>query len=267
VLSGTFAFTNNFTGRSVTFTNNELGAFYTNQVRTALASTNDFFLGTSDVFLSKYNPEINACAQCHNHRGASWTSSARPPHHSLQYNMLLGTVGEIASGTPNFPGTHSRLEKQCVTCHMERSPAQHGSPPIAAVTGHTFRVESYESCAPCHKDAATARGLTELVATGTSIYVQNVKALLDLWAVTRAPAALSSKYGARAWEYTAPGSLSSGGAGPTAAEQGQIPDRIKKARFNLYLVLYDGSGGVHNPHYARHLLDVASAWVEQELNE
>ena len=26
-----------------------------------------------------------------------------------------------------------------------------------------------------------------------------------------------------------------------------IPDNIQKARFNLYLVLYDGSLGVHNP--------------------
>ena len=55
--------------------------------------------------------------------------------------------------------------------------------------------------------------------------------------------------GRRAWEYTMPGALSPGGPGPNAAEQTLIPDNIKKARFNLYLVLYDGSFGVHNPDY------------------
>src|SRR6185295_12922875 len=63
---------------------------YTNQLRQVLTSTNDYFLTTADTFTNKYNPNVNLCAQCHNHRGASWTSSSRAPHHSPQYNMLLG---------------------------------------------------------------------------------------------------------------------------------------------------------------------------------
>ena len=47
----------------------------------------------------------------------------------------------------------------------------------------------------------------------------------------------------------------------------QIPDNIKKARFNLYLVLYDGSYGVHNGPYAFTLLDSARNWVQEELNK
>jgi hypothetical protein len=46
-----------------------------------------------------------------------------------------------------------------------------------------------------------------------------------------------------------------------------VPDNIKKARFNLYLVLYDGSYGVHNPAYSQLLLDAAEDWVAQELYE
>jgi hypothetical protein len=76
---------------------------------------------------------------------------------------------------------------------------------------------------------------------------------------------LSTKYGARSWEYSTPGELSSGGAGPTAAEQALIPDTIKKARFNLYIVKYDGSYGVHNGPYAVSLLESARLWVEGEL--
>lgn len=57
--------------------------------------------------------------------------------------------------------------------------------------------------------------------------------------------------------------MSSGGSGPTTAEQNQyVPDEIKKARFNLYLVFYDGSFGVHNAPYDIELLSAANAWVE-----
>jgi hypothetical protein len=78
---------------------------------------------------------------------------------------------------------------------------------------------------------------------------------------------LRTKYGPLAWEYTVPGALSTGIAGPTTAEQVQIPDNIKKARFNLYLVLYDGSYGTHNGPYAFTLLDSARNWVQLELNQ
>ena len=42
---------------------------------------------------------------------------------------------------------------------------------------------------------------------------------------------------------------------------------IRVNRFNLYLVLYDGSYGVHNAPFAVTLLDTAANWVEEELNK
>src|SRR4029434_352143 len=87
---------------------------YPAQLRNPVSSTKDFYLSTSDEFLDKYDPTIHICAQCHTHRGASWTSSSRPPHHSPQYNFLLGTVGELETGqAPNDPATHAFLSKQC----------------------------------------------------------------------------------------------------------------------------------------------------------
>src|SRR5208282_5937331 len=67
------------------------------QLRNPLASMKDYYMPASGAFTNYYNPNINICAQCHNHAGASWTNNAREPHHSLQYNMLLGTVGELES--------------------------------------------------------------------------------------------------------------------------------------------------------------------------
>jgi hypothetical protein len=40
---------------------------------------------------------------------------------------------------------------------------------------------------------------------------------------------------------------------------------ILKARYDLYLVLNDGSFGVHNPAFAQELLLAAESWLYQEL--
>ena len=261
------------------WTNVLTGARYTNQVRQALTSTNDFFLTTSDNFQAKYNPHINTCAQCHNHRGAAWTETARAPHHSPQYNMLLGTVGLLPAGIKSGPAAHAgtkfladqsgrlfSVTNQCVSCHMQKTAFQPGPPQIAPGAGHRFEVTTYESCAGCHGSGANAEGLVVFASGVFSNRIQQVKRALDTWAATKAPPGLYATYGTRAWEYTTPGDLSPGGPGPSSAEQGLIPDNIKKARFDLYLVLYDGSFGTHNGPHAMTLLDSAENWVQEELN-
>ena len=246
------------------WTNVVSGAVTTNQLRYPIASTNDFFLSTSATFTNRY--DINVCAQCHNHRGANWndpnstSDTSRPPHHSPQYNMLLGTVGELAPGLPPWRASHGTLiEKQCVGCHMAKE--GDGSDAHPEFAGHTFRVESLNVCTECH-------GNPELLVTfatmAISSQMQTLKGSLDLWATTKAPESLR-KYGVRAWEYTNPGEFSSGGSGPNNSEQEQIPDNIKKARFNLYLVKYDGSFGVHNGPHTVSLLESARNWVQLEL--
>jgi hypothetical protein len=240
------------------------------QLRNPVASTNDYFMSTNGTFLSQYNPQINICAQCHNHAGASWTNNAYEPHHSLQYNMLLGTIGELESGlAPYQPGSHALLiTNQCAGCHMQRTPFVSQTQP--AVTGHSLKVETYAVCLPCHDLSESL--MAENVAfvqndVFKSYWIQNVINYLNLWAATKAPASLWSKYGNLAWEYTTPGSLSLGGPGPDATEQTQIPANIRMARFNLYVVQNDGSFGVHNPEYAITLLEAAEDWIEEELDQ
>jgi hypothetical protein len=114
------------------------------------------------VLTNKYNPTINVCAQCHNDRGAAWTDTSRSPHHSPQYNMLLGTVGELATGpTPGYPSTHSRLEMQCAECHMQTATNN--------ASGHTFAVASDQLCFNCHSDPA---GLVQFVSNDVSNQIQ-----------------------------------------------------------------------------------------------
>ena len=264
VLNGVYMFTNQLTGVGVVISNTQLGAVYTNQLRNPFGSTINYSM-TNGTFASQYNPNINLCAQCHNDRGASWTNWTYPPHHSLQYNMLLGTVGELASGLPpNLPATHSQLEQQCAACHMQTAPYQSAAQP--AITGHSFQVQLYNVCTPCH-GSGQGQGLVELMNTIVSNEVSQVVGSLDQWATNASPPALRS-YGTLAWEYANPGGLSSGGPGPTnAALQALIPVNIQKARFNLYSVYNDGSGGVHNPFYILTLLDTAQTWVQGELNK
>ena len=253
VLNGVVTFTNSLTGNAAVITNNLLGLFYTNQLRCALASTNDFVLTTSDVFTNKYDPTINVCAQCHNDRGSAWTDTSRSPHESPQYNILLGTVGEFTTGpSPGLPATHSRLEMQCAECHMQTT---------NDFSGHTFEVATYQLCFNCHSDPTS---LVQFVTNTIASQIQQTKSYLDLWATTVAPAGLE-KYGTFAWEYTTPGDLSPGGSGPSTADQALVPDDIKKARFDLYLVLYDGSYGVHNGPYDIQLLQAAQDFVAGQL--
>jgi hypothetical protein len=236
------------------------------QLRNPLYSTNDYFLTTSSVFKVSYDPSVNLCAQCHNHRGAAWTISSEPPHRSPQYNILLGTIGELASGPAQYgPSYHALyIPNQCVGCHMQSAP--YVSPAQPAITGHTFAMNSYGVCADCHGSAVNASNLVVFVSGIITNQIQTLQASLNRWATTKAPAILgTAEYGTRAWEYTTPGALSPGGPGPTATQQTLIPVTIQKARFNLYLVLYDGSLGVHNPEHSLTLLETAQTWVDQAL--
>ena len=136
-------------------------------------------------------------------------------------------------------------------------------------SGHTFTVVTYQLCYNCHSDPA---GLVQVVTNAVAGEIQQTKSYLDLWATDVAPAstnaalaAMATQYGTLAWEYTTPGTLSTGTNGPDATEQALIPNNIKMARFDLYLVFYDGSFGVHNAPYDIELLESAQSWIESEL--
>jgi hypothetical protein len=239
---------------------------YPAQLRNPVASTNDYFMSTNGTFLSQYNSKINVCGQCHNHAGASWTNNACEPHHSPQYNMLLGTIGELESGlAPYQPGSHALLiTNQCAGCHMQKTAFVSETQP--ANTGHSFEVYKYDLCLNCHP---YPEPLVSFVMGDVSNQIQQVKFDLDYWAAhstNQAVQSLWAKYGNLAWEYTTPGGLSAGGPGPDAAEQAQIPENIRKARFNMYVVRNDGSFGVHNGPYAITLLSAAEDWIQEELD-
>ena len=246
------------------------------QLRNPIASTNFFTFYTGSAtnsfgqyvnttFNTQYVASVQVCAQCHNTRGARWTDTSRPPHGSSQYNMLLGDVGEFPSGVaPYQPSTHAlHFTNQCVDCHMQSSP--YVSEDVPANTGHKFTVDNFAVCTQCH--GPNASNLVNFAENNfLPAQAQQVVSALDYWAATAAPPTLTAKYGSRAWEYTTPGALSSGGSGPTTAEQVMIPDNIKKARYDLYLAYNEHASGIHNPQFVVSLMNAALSFVQTEIS-
>lgn len=244
------------------------------QLRNPPYSTNFFSYSTSanTTFTAQYNVDVNLCGQCHNQRGGAWNSSGRPPHHSPQYNVLIGNIGDASivgidlSAVPQ--STHRELTKQCTHCHTHGHEPEHPSEDDPVYTGHSFRPLP-QNCVPCHT-TEEAEVLVGFRQRNTKAEIAAVKTLLDTWGETKSPDPLRAKYGKLAWEYTSAGQLSQPAegpavTGPAANEQSLVPDEIKKARFVLYMIEHDGSYGAHNARFSTAALKEAKTLVEARL--
>jgi PKD repeat protein len=247
----------------------------------------------SAAFANMYNPNIQICGQCHNSRGARWdgrsygfitngatitfgvqtnVSFSRPPHHSPQYNLLIGIVqDDYLNKTTNMSSPHAGLSStsgntnQCIACHVPN----YAVSSTTNVTGHTFEL-NVKGCAlaGCHtsysEDGLHAK--IEERQHNASNSIARIVSLLNQWAISNGTntfgAANANKYKQNGWEFTTIGALATiTNAGPSAADQVKLPDAIKQARFNLYMVLHDGSMGVHNVTYSDYLIRAAETNV------
>lgn len=182
---------------------------------------------------------FNLCGQCHHDRGRDWTTNSRGPHHSVQANMFVGEMVTPSGQSPlvaNQNTTHRFVQKQCVTCHMQRQepindvPAEAGNLQLT----HTFSVDSFVGCVAsgCHPTEQAAEA--DLIALKAE-----VQGRLDAIAARMGPAST--------WQFSAEG-------GPAASAQSAIPVEIRKARWLWAYVIADGSLGTHNPPYTRSIL-------------
>ncbi|MCX8156015.1 MAG: ammonia-forming cytochrome c nitrite reductase subunit c552 [Verrucomicrobiae bacterium] len=268
---------------------------YGYMLRYPLFSTNAYNMVTSGTNLVQkgYNASVQVCGQCHNGRGADPYGTARAPHYSPQYNILVGNLGVVPTNAPVPMSPHWQLQKQCVDCHMQKVTVTNPTANNPNHTGHNFNpTQTFDKCRDCHtgQDDEWMELLIEFTQEVTRNKMAEVQSNLVLWARTKAPAALRNAgrvvqvvNGVRvtnsvpelAWEFNTPGSLSPAPAGalswtgPTAAQQTNptngLPRAIMEARFNLYMVKQDGSYGVHNNAYTRYLLKVANDKVKAEL--
>jgi hypothetical protein len=184
---------------------------------------------------------FNLCGQCHRSREATWQTTTRPPHHSVQANMYTGEM-PIPDGTTalvvNQRSVHRFVPKQCVSCHMPTAEFESTEQP--ADSGHRF-VVGFTNCSGtgCHASVADAQAIKTTLQTEIQNGLNTIK--------TRLGDPLT-------WEYSSNG-------GP--AVQTGVSPLIKQVRFEYYYVLNDLSMGVHNPGYTRAILADASARLTQ----
>jgi hypothetical protein len=208
----------------------------------------------------------------------------------VQYNFLLGTIGQLLDGPVTYnPGTHAGLPasaansisgtfyltNQCADCHMQTDDS--------GGYNHSTLVTSDTVCLNCHVTSPIVLENSYLT-PAISNNVTTLITALNQWSARQTNALLTAT-NVVAWEYTTPGGLTwqtnSAGAviswsltnpvnftGPNSAGQSLLTTNfpnILKVRFNLYLVLDDGSFGVHNPTLALNLLNAAQIWMSQLL--
>jgi hypothetical protein len=170
----------------------------------------------------------NLCANCHQIRNAppevaggnvEITSSRFGTHYGVESQMMLGEGG---LGVVGEPGPHYKgVDDTCVACHMGEE------------FNHTYLPE-VARCQECHSDAENfdVNGVqTEVAAMLEELHALFVdKGMLDaetdLWVATS--------------------------SAPLT-----VPEAVAQAMWNYKFVTYDQSNGVHNPGYAKDLLEAA----------
>ena len=169
------------------------------QLRNPSFSTEFFSYVTSANLSTQYNPDIQLCGQCHNQRGALWTSSGRPPHHSPQDNIIVGkiarpgTADEVWNRTMSF---HGAQPLQCVQCHTHGNEVEDPDEETPNYTGHTFEPEF----ARLHRHRLShlrerSPGAMDRCANRKHSRHPERSGTLDNWALTKASEALREKYG------------------------------------------------------------------------
>jgi PKD repeat protein len=137
------------------------------------------------------------------------------------------------------------------------------------VTGHTFELNKLG----CNLGGCHLSGVPDVEGqqTTTTNNLSRLAELFRIWATNKAPAILgTTAYNAskeNSWEFNTIGALATAtNAGPVATNQVKLPEAIRQARFNAYMVLHDGSLGVHNPRYSAFLLRDAEIKVLNQFS-
>src|SRR6185369_10451690 len=177
--------------------------------------------------------------QCHNSRGARWdgfayglitngasitvgvttnvTGYSRQPHHSPQYNLLIGIVQPDYLNTnalgvaTNFTARHSGFTgnpyntNQCATCHMP----SYAVSSTTNVTGHTYEMNT-RGCGlgGCHLSGVPDYEGYQVTTTNN---LARLVDLLNSWAISKGTnilgAADYNKSKQNAWEFSTIGAL------------------------------------------------------------
>jgi len=169
--------------------------------------------------------EGNLCANCHQPRRemavedgiVNVSSTHWGPHHGPQSTMLLGIIGEGASGSPS--SHYSAVQDTCTACHV--SDGNHLLSP--SMNRHAIK-----TCQACHPDAKNFD--INGVQTEVEALIVELEELLEAKGLYHDGHPVVGKYpeaeAAAVWNY-------------------------------IYIAVEDGSKGVHNAKYTKALLEAS----------
>lgn len=188
----------------------------------------------------------NQCVTCHQPRTpdplpsvggeeVTITNSRWGPHHGTQSNMLWGTGAYEIAGSMTYEeaGSHLHTSAGCNTCHM-------AEPFGAFAGGHSFSMtyeyhghesEHLAGCQGCHSN------IEEFDLNGTSTRIETL--FEDLRAILVSNAYINEDDDL----------VNASSDNPLV-----IPADHAGAMLNFYMVMEDGSMGIHNPKYTEALL-------------
>jgi len=177
------------------------------------------------------------CAQCHHGRRDNANVQGQiangyghfGPHRSNQADSFIGAGSyEIPGMTYDGTHPHQNVSNACVGCHMVREVEMHGE--LQDHSFHSFQPTIENGCASCHG---------AIDETYITTYQAEIEGLLDQIATRLGHADYHDME--ENWDSTA--------AGVEVFE--------REAAYAAFFVIDDGSMGVHNPDYARSLLNNA----------
>lgn len=183
----------------------------------------------------------DACVGCHD---ILVTNDEKKFSTCPQGSIFLGTGGERYADR-NYPsGTHSKLKTGCVACHMAPDGAVGGHTARVISKGEDERVFNKNGCKMCH-------GALKLEFVEKS--QKEVKALLE---------ELSALLPGKPIDPEHPGEME-----PKVPKDPSLSDVEAKAAFNYYVVVLDGTYGVHNPPYTKALLRESIQALKDEAGD
>ncbi len=193
----------------------------------------------------------NLCANCHQSRRNAETYVQRysahfGPHYSNQADMLAGT-NAIHYDREMESTLHNRvIENGCVGCHMSSGPSEQNSPGYLNVGDHTFAMKSSngyehtEACVECHNEIQNSfDDITVDDWDGDRVQEsarEEIAGLMNTLAMLLPPV----------------------GEPDVVVTQNYTVPQLRAA-YNYLFVKSDGSEGLHNPKYAKSILQAALA--------
>lgn len=193
------------------------------------------------------------CMDCHNARKTPDPENRPAPHSSAEADIVIGTNGYHVEGVTYSSSPHTAVKDTCFGCHMADLGGGYPS--------HTFKAD-VKPCQSCHQGISDINMKAKADYDGDGSiegFQEEVDGLLKLLHDT-IEAELDG------------GTFSTGHGqivftGKDGNEMSEVSPDLYHAAWNYYLVMNDGSRGIHNPVYVVQLLQQSVLMLGGDLKD